>query len=695
MTDLFSSALITANNELDVKFNTPYGEAWNEILSNVYINYRKEIHSVVNIIRKDLVNIPSSALIPYCTSLLAFSILTKSNDIHSLSYINENLSLDVILGILQPPHQTLIIDAIKDAYVRQSKPYINYGYQVSLAVGKVAEGEFKSYIEFDLSDLIAIKDQAIISIELELTKHTSDTGIVDIYECYTFWHEGFIIWINNIQHSVDPILTFNADKSVIRLNITEFILNLIENKTTFNIMLKSDDFVSFKSRESGFAPRLIIKYADPDWVGFIGEATQYSSAMISNSKSKYFYSIFTILHRNLFNSGAVLRERGLKESESVIKNPLFYNEAFIIANQNSLSSEASIMETSDLVSVFNKNSIEGIGEAIVLKTGNVAGEAYINPGQDINWFNNRVYIIRTFLNALADILDKILYENTAIIQNIDHSNQPSLATVSIPITYMYSNVFIKYQDNKPSIVIIKNEGKKGIVNNAIITKQQNNDYYSSIIVKNREDFLSFVDISGTESLNILSNAIIRTKDNKDIYSNANIISIYNLVSSAIILNSKHENLDSISIVLNKNDKDIYSNSDIYKIFNIPSQAMITKKEALNLFNSAIITIPKDYNIYSETNIRRILDLLSISDLRRITQLSNTAILREFNVSMLYGLAELNGWHPIDNQWFAWIKGINSIKYSNATIRNNARLWIPFTNPNKLPRLWLPENFLNE
>ena len=47
---LYSSALIKASKETDVKFNSPYGETWDKYLSQVNTIYKQEIRALAKII---------------------------------------------------------------------------------------------------------------------------------------------------------------------------------------------------------------------------------------------------------------------------------------------------------------------------------------------------------------------------------------------------------------------------------------------------------------------------------------------------------------------------------------------------------------------------------------------------------------------------------------------------------------------
>ena len=118
MTDFYSSAIITATNELDVKFNTPYGESWSQFLSGVYVTYAQEIQALAEIMGKGIRDTQSNAYIPYCTNLLATAILTGSLDYGASATITEHSELDVRYNI---PYGENFSSIVNEAIIKNRK----------------------------------------------------------------------------------------------------------------------------------------------------------------------------------------------------------------------------------------------------------------------------------------------------------------------------------------------------------------------------------------------------------------------------------------------------------------------------------------------------------------------------------------------------------------------------------------------
>jgi len=776
LTDFYSSAIITATNELDVKFNTPYGESWSQFLSGVYVTYAQEIQALAEIMGKGIRDTQSNAYIPYCTNLLATAILTGSLDygasatitehseldvrynipygenfssivneaiiknrkhlggraniellksdlinevlipymegIHSTASVNENLSLDVVLGILQPPQIIMTIDALQDTYTRQARPYNNYGYLQTLAAGKAVEGEFRTYIDFDLTEIAKIIDQAIISIDFKIVKSGTPNGHINVSECYTNWNEGFLMWVNVIEHSAEPIFSFSSGTLA---DITSIVVDHIKaGKTKLSLMLTSDDFITFQSKESGNPPQLVVTYADPGWLGFIGEANEYCSAVIKNDSRKVFHSIFSILHQSMSQSVAVLREKGLKEAEGTIVNPVLGGRADISANSSALTSLAMIKNTSDLASSFDKNASENSSTVDILMRNRFASFADIAPGQAYDWREHSVLIKATasFADSFAILLEKIMTHGSAqikpynevggsanLISPYTHNevtittfrNLASEVTIgNLEGTDIFAEASIKHRTDLPSTGIITGEIFADNIAEAIIRPSDALNIYSNVFIKELSLLDSFGQITNHDLNHIPSSAIVREYYQYHHYNTALIEEFVHFGGEAGILRVDGSNEYSTAYIMLPETMDHNAEAYLHEIRVFENEAMLN--ELRHLVSDAIVRRNGEVDLQALSDILRISDNTSVADLRRIAQIIGTAIIREEGIRLYENEAYLNGWHPFDTGFFANIFATGSFKHSYATIRSDARMWTPPAAIGKLPRTWRWENF---
>ena len=696
------SAIIRERNELDVKYSTPFGEGLTDALSEAIIKYRNHIASVADI-----------ELIKH--HFRNEALILRAKEFHSTAAVNEHLSMDVVLGLLQPPQTVITIDALQDTYTRQSRPYNNYGYLQLLAAGRAAEGEFRTYIEFDLTEIIQIidLDQAIMSIDFKILESIFSFEKIDVYECYSKWNESFLMWVNEMNYSEEPLFSFYSGDTV---DITDLIKRLIEEgRTKFNIMLTSTDFVTFQSKESGIPPQLIVTYADPDWVGYIGESTGYSNAIIRNESRRLFHGVFSILHKDLMPSIAVIREKGLKEAEGTIVNPLYSGLADILANSFALHSSAMIMNTSDLASSFDKNASEHYNDATILEKDIFSAFADIAPGQAYDWRTHSADIKATgsFFGSSAIILKEILFGNTAyikpynelrgtvdIISPFFHSyvtitkfkDIPSEVTIGSPdYSDNIAEAVVGYRSNLESNFVARRHADYENYGEAIVSSKGFSNLYALTDIRVDNKLTSLSTITNRDLYDFISEALVRREDQNELHSITDILTHNYFVGGAVILKHQSFDLSSTSYIMLPDSKEHMAEAYIHSINAFRNEVIINQLS--HMLNEAILRRSDKIDLQALADILRVSDIQSLADLRRISQILGKVIIREEGIWLQYNQAYLNGWHPFDVAFYADILARGNFNRSYAIIRTDARLWTPPASPERLPRIWVREDFL--
>jgi hypothetical protein len=661
-TDISGSAIINTANEMNVIFNIPYGQNDTYLSNSAVIAFREHLRNKANIelLKKELY---SNALIPYTQNL------------SGKVAVNENLTMNITMGILRPPVITMEITPIKDAYTRESRPYINYGHSTSLAVGQASEGEFRTYIEFDISDILDITDQVILSVKLELTKATSNSGIINLYEVYSQWNEGLIIWMNPIQYSPTPLIEVDINDYKTTLNMYPFLMQLIDNDNSkMSLFLKSDNFLTLSSRESATPPKLIIEYTDPSWDGHIGINHFKNSACIKTHKNKYFYGTANIAEYNIHHGIAILKEKGLIDNEAVITNPLLYNIANILGNMSNIASSADIRNTSDLTSMYDKNATEGYGAAILLTKNLMSSTAIIPPGSAINFYDGHVNISRPFIHCMVDVLDKILQGGVAIIRASNNNDTNSFSGIINPL--FTGNALLTIFDNLSGF--------------ALIGEEDFTDTPSEAQISPWLDFYSTSTIVSPWSNNIYSN--VKIKHRNDAIALAKVKYKEEMHNIATILNSFYMNMLSEAHLIGTGKNNLYSMALLKEFSSLYNTVSIINMGDSALNNSAYIMIPDSNDFNAEGTVHLVSDKSAYVSIKRISQLLGSVIIREYNVDLFNGQASLNGWHPSYLEAIATILARNYMKHSIAEIINTAREWKLPTNENRLPREWKWEDF---
>src|SRR5690606_16827560 len=122
-------------------------------------------------------------------------------DLPSYLRINPTNTMDGRVEILPPPRVVVPLTTIKDAFVRSTRPTLNYGNTNSLEIGQHTEdnGIYRTFIAFDLSYLGTLDPATeIISakIRLYLTGDRTSNQRLDLYELNQPWDEHNITWLN-------------------------------------------------------------------------------------------------------------------------------------------------------------------------------------------------------------------------------------------------------------------------------------------------------------------------------------------------------------------------------------------------------------------------------------------------------------------------------------------------------------------
>ena len=601
------------------------------------------------------------------------AIITYPTDLRSLVSINENLTLDVALEILQAPKHTLVIEALQDAYTRQYRPYSNFGYLLSLAVGNVAEGSFYSYIDFDLTDIIDLEGQAIWSIDLSITRSGTSDGVIYVYENYSNWSEGFIMWVTPMEISEEPLFSFNSNAQII--DITELVLQKIrEGKRKLQIVLKSNDFVTFNSKESGYGPKLVVTHSELDWRGHLGYGSLGANATIMTGSRKLFHNTVTIPKKQDRWSHAVLREKGLKESEATIVSPLLHGSANILAHWNMMGASAMIMQTSDLVASFDKNASESHNTAILLTKNLFNSFAHISSGQVNDWREHTAYIRATGNSLKSEAIipfnefmasEAIILERSLIVGQSHIANPNFLSVADLRQRsnfYSEANISVPFYEGINSEALIKYYGDE--LSTAIIRSSQNIDFINEGLIRNLADSGIPAESYIKYYTDTINEAIIRQNNNQDLIGNV-IVSIRDFI------------LKQSEAYLHKAD---WTAGEAYLI------------AAYDVLSRAGIRIPKEEFHKALAEIYRVSDTNAEAVIHRITQLMGEAIIRESDVRLFYATAFLNGWWPDDITAYADILGRGKSVTSLAVIRTNANVWIPPQVDGKLPRLWKWEDY---
>ena len=645
-------------NELDVKYRVPYGEGIKELASRLDIPHRKDFfgQAYVEPVHTDFVG---SGYNPH---LKFFPAYTR---------INENLELDVMMRLIQPPIETVSYSCVKDTYTRQFKPTINYGSSQSMTTGVAADGEYISYIEFDLTQMQTMADMNVVSAELVIGKIESTDGELKFYECYSNWSENYLIWITQLNISKNPFHVGTYTTGEVVVDIKSLIVSMLEQgRTRFSMAIKSKDLVILKTRESGVAPKIVFKYTDPSWNGFLENLHLTNTAIIRSLSKKDIYSVYRLAEKLLLPSSARLRNGRDFESTATINHPSMTGEATPVVSDR-FPAQAVIRGNgnSDLVSSYSPHEVFQGGSANVPYRKDLFSFAEILPEGDQSDFNSNVDSIRTYLLSFVESVRSIYMPNQAIIRKLDESTLDSVA--EIMNAFMYGKVIVSVGE--------------ALYGSATI-RQVNvpNDFTSSA---NFDTPYLYSKATLRYNSHAYGQAVVRTPYTDDTHTGM----AEKIRTSLISQYQIRKSVDLISFAEVWQNSHLPSNAVIRRSDNsdIPSQGIFRRSAYTDL--SGLVEVP----YYSDEHH-------GIADVWKNIQLASTAIIRQFDVYNLRSEADVRGgFYHEKFPSLAEIALKDSYLYCYAEIHSDARIWRPNKegqlefDDRKLPRIWVRHVYIND
>lgn len=549
--DLYSKTEITRRIDLDIQFNVPYAEGEEYLYNKFTVRYRDDLRSVAEIMELG-VGLASKALIPYAKFLAG------------IAQIPFNSILDIIMHVVQPPMYDLNLGVVKDAFVRQSYPTMNYGDRHILISGIDYDGEYITYLSFDLSNINNLDGMVIQDIHLIIQKEFGTGGVISFHECRNDWYESYVVWNHNMQINPEPLFTVEAgqDDGYIIQNLTEIILQKAAlGITQFSLAVKTDDYLVFSARESGAGPRIVVTYFDPEWFGYSDRIQMYNQALIRRLEAHDFENAALITKKLIQACKAyVIRKENLVSKASVI-NMQIPSKAMIVrslygTNKGFIQGN---LELGGKVYV-PKSSIYGKVDTRQVK--DLSSKTHVKYEAESRSLEGKAGIVKDFMESVATLKYFIDLASGARVGDT-RTELPS--QVNIMNTLIYNKADIKkIRDLASKASIISN---KDLFSTANIVREQSLDISNKSYVREREDFIGEVNIQ----------RLLETE------SFAEIINFINLGTAVI----KHltEMYAKATIVPSL---DLAGRLEIDQIVQLSSQAMIRQFDQIDLNSQAFI-----------------------------------------------------------------------------------------------------------
>jgi len=749
-TNLVSSATIREVNELDISYDSPYGEGVLDQLAQVSIPYRKNLRSLATSLGLGI-NLPSTVFIPYWHNFFSRGQVTENNwldvsfdvprgiddlimynkaiipsrddifgqgfvepahvDFTNSAYnphlnivhkgsagVTESVPLDIRLVNIAPPITTIELPGLKDAYIRESKPSINYGSSQSLIAGRGVDGEYRTYIEFDLLSLKDILDMNIVDVELIIDKLDATDGHLEIYECHTRWAESRILWYSYLEHSEEPILSGDFYGTSIKFNVRELILELLESgRSTLNIMIKSDDVIIMKSRESGVPAKLVLQYTDPNWNGFIDELDLTNKAIIRAISKKDIYSSYRLVER-LFKIGSAIFKNGrdFESRADIIKSSIPSRSDLFHSTDNSGSGIVNAQGSSDLYSRYNHNNLNGVSFADVPHRRDLFSRLTIPPEKQVHDFDGKLDIIRTYVFSLVEVVRSIYMGGAATVRV--SSEEDLLSSARIMNEVISGSAHPSLRSISYGSVIVKRSEAENLLSNLDVATPY---LYSNYALRRNLEMVGSAIMNGTEIFDTLSKgdvatpnlpsryalrkrtfiggrAYVKTQAFDEIFSSTSIPENTHIGAKVVNRVSSVKDISAGAVLRRSGVLDNYGGADVPNRTDIFSDSTIRMSSTSNLPNRAVLRRSDilDLTGYSELILAE--DLASLASLRKLGNLDGfgEVIVRREGVDHLPSVLspllgdDKSSWMYRRRSWRKDLSGSSTIRRESSTDLGN-------------------------
>jgi hypothetical protein len=722
-------------NELDLSYNTPYGEGNSSIGSLAFVNGRKNVISTAESLGpgKNLRSQAFSAYLnhkPCRAKILDFNILDVSykyptgigdtslsssiyvlneksiysqafvepvhNNLESRAYrpyynylssrakVNESLLMDLSMSVLMPPIKKIALSCTKDTFTRQSKPKLNYGGFQTMVSGVAADGLYVSYVEFDISSLYSYTElMNILDISLNFVKTDDSESIINLYECYTDFQEYYVSWYSSLVISQTPFFTGTFSNRDVQIGIKKYILSMIEaGRTKFRFAIKSPDFVVFNTRESGSPPSIEMLYTDPNWAeGSVGTKDIVGQASIRVKSLDNIYSHAKVSYRSNKPSYALVRN-GMSCRAQAVRTSIYCRCNPILAKE--ISSQVIVRKEGwvDVHSRADHNELYKPSSVIIPNSKNVYSQVLIIATTDMAEVYGSTYVNRPEIVSEVDVYKCKEVISSVIVRQISEKDLTSYGLTTNERKISFAEVF--HPSNKPSQAFVWKEDDKDLYSEAFIKGRK--DISGIVTPRYRKDIASQAIVSEMLSIGKPSQAFVSKgvligrgaaakHTNKPSYAS---VWKTNIISSEVtVVKPGYKDIAGGMIVRHTEYQDIASSAFILARKDIESSVTTRLSTYNDKPSGAIVRVTDKSNVPSWVDVYNKCDLNSFVVVLQNKNLYSEGIARQFDVNDI-GCRNIvyHGWHNNLLESQAYVRKIILDLPSKADVVTGARIWRP-------------------
>ncbi|ALA07182.1 hypothetical protein SECTIM467_52 [Brevibacillus phage SecTim467] len=507
-----------------------------DILCRIHVQNRSDLKGKILPMHRGNSDLPSmmQAKIPAYSDIESMLNVTQggSRDIVSTLGVAPTGKMTAIVDIVQPVREQITLTVVKDAYVREDVPTLNYGEDTSFAVGDYNSKKLRSLLGFDISKLKA--GHEIDKVELKLYYGQKPTKALRLMGVKGKWTETGVTWDNqpSVANEIATKYLTNSNEGYAAFDVTQYIIdNYKAGSILVDFFLVAADeaegkYEYFFSKESQtYAPELQVTYYDPTVWSF-GQASLESITVVpyrKNMSAKLQVRVPAWLDVSIPASLEVTRNNELVCTITTSK-PSLHSEIEVYYRLES--------EIATILAVTNRNS-DGIVGSIAVSKPEIPISFYVlSRGDIISEVGVRVEKEQDFFSWLAInarerhstiyVLNHHGIQLSFTVQGVKAEDLPSVMAVSRDSLDGSVIVQQNVETELPSKAIVQHSKEADLQGSIAVYIAVEKNLYSQLVVKE-------VRADGQEALE--SKLEVRGSKNGDITSTVYVKYIYDIVGN--------------------------------------------------------------------------------------------------------------------------------------------------------------------
>ncbi|MFF2017210.1 DNRLRE domain-containing protein [Paenibacillus sp. NPDC058177] len=558
------------------------------IYGKISIPYRADINGKIKVMYPDMSELASkiSAKIRAHSDIATNVNVVEGGaaDLLSIMGVTPTNKMTGVVDIVQPVREHSTLEAIKDAYIREDVPTLNYGEETTFAVGNYKGKVLRSLIGFDLFKL---KDSYLVDyVELRMFYGKPVTKKLKLFAVNGEWSETGVTWGNKPLQGVEisDTFTINDTDGYISFNVKEFISeNYLAGNNLISFYVLAEDESKpesdyFFTKEAKKAAQLVVTYFDPAIWSFgrsnIDTSIRVPSRKNLNSRLRIrvpawlnldIPSTLEVTRNNEFTGIVDVSKPDMLSTINAVHRNLFEVPASLWVAEKSFNTIDSIMTVSRPeipVSFYILNRVD---------LPSIIRPKVIGEQDFFSWLNVNIKERPSCIYVLPhnDI------ELRFTVRGNPEENLNSKITVSRP--NLDGSVTIEATEcaDLDSIIAVKRlDGEDIIAGSVIVARNLTRDLYSEILVNvtykdGKEDLPSTINVVTVVGESEIPSALMVSRDSLEV--RLEVLSKKDLKSK---LNIEPMWFDSLISTVAVSKPEIQSSAEITLPFDVPSTVKI-------------------------------------------------------------------------------------------------------------------------